>query len=134
VSKGNISWHVGQTAIINRTRIVTVERVTPSGRVIAAGRTFGSDGMERTGGEYRSRANLEPLTPEIQAEMELADRGRKASGDAHAALQSAEKWLCRALSSWGGGVPEAENVEKAERLAAAIGQIMDAEAVPPVLP
>lgn len=120
----NTEWNVGQTAIINRQQIVTVERVTSSGRAVAGGRTFDVDGTERAGGDRFRRARLEPLTPEIQAEIDLVDRGRKASNKAAAAVSAAEKWLQQSFGSWGRRVPEAEDVEMAERLAAAIGSIM----------
>lgn len=121
-------WHVGQRATINRQTIVTIERVTPAGRPIANGRTFNADGTERLGDPFR-RSRLEPLTPEIQAEMDLVKRGQKASHDAFAAVEAADKWLRQALGSWGRKVPEAADVEKVEKLAAAIRHLMEDENV-----
>lgn len=123
-----IQWKVGQRAVISRTRVVTIERVTPAGRVIADGRTFNADGSERSSGAPYNRPKLEPFTPEIQAEMDLVIRGRKAANEAIVAVEMAEKWLRRTFSSWGGrSVPDAEDVEKAEKLTAAIQQVLGDE-------
>lgn len=122
-----LNWQVGQQAVISRQTIVTIERVTPAGRVIAGGRTFDANGKERTGGDPYRRARLEPLTPEIQAGMDLVVRGQKAGAAADAAFTSADRWLRRALSTWDRRIPEAADVEKAERLIAAIQSVMEGE-------
>lgn len=119
------TWHVGQQAVISRQTVVTVEKVTPSGRVTANGRTFDPTGKERTAGDPFRRAKLEPLTPEIQAEMDLVVRGRAASAAAYAAITAADKWL--ALSSLGRNVPDAADMDKAEALIAAIRSVMETQ-------
>lgn len=117
-----MTWEPGQQAVIDRQRIVTIERVTPSGRAVFGTRTFDPDGRERSRGI--SAGYLEPLTPEINAEMELVTRGGAAAGSAYQALTDADLWLRQNFSSWGRRVPEAADVEKAERLVSAIREAM----------
>lgn len=118
-----MTWEPGQRAVINRQHIVTIERVTPSGRAIVEKRTFECDGQERTNGSPYRRSKLEPLTSEISAEMELAERGKVATDAAYQALTDTDYWLQEIVSSWG-RVPEAADVEKVERLVSAIREAM----------
>jgi len=119
------AWAVGQRATINRSTVVTVERVTPSGRaVVTGGRTFEPAGRERSGASYYQRARLEPLTDEIQAELDLVARARGISPIAAKAIEDADRWLRGALGTWGNRVPGIENVDRAERLAAAIREAL----------
>ena len=118
-----IAWTVGQKAVINRTDIVVIDRVTPAGRAIVKNRTFDTDGNERP--KRKSYAEkLEPLTPELKAEMDLGRRGLAAEMAAYGAIGQAQTWLQRTLSLWNRPVPNAADVDKAERLTAAIKQII----------
>lgn len=119
-----MTWHPGQQAVIGRQLIVTIERVTPSGRAIVGTQRFDRDGRELGTGDSYNRVRMEPLTPEISAEMELVTRGRAAAGSAYQALTDADLWLRQNFSSWGRRVPEAADVEKAERLVSAIREVM----------
>ncbi len=114
------SWIVGQRATINRQQIVTVERVTPAGRAIVEGRTFEVSGRERTNGDFYSRPMLEPLTPEIQAEMDLVARGRKVFPEAHSLMDTAKHWLQSEYSAWKHKIPKTEAMDRAEKLTAAL--------------
>ena len=118
-----IAWTVGQKAVINRSDIVVIDRVTPAGRAIVENRTFDTDGNERP--KRKSYAEkLEPLTPELEAEMDLSRRGLAAEMAAYGAIRKAQTWLQCTLSLWNCRVPNAADVDKAERLTAAIEQIM----------
>lgn len=125
----NAEFKPGQRAVISRVQIVSVDRVTPSGRVIVGDRTFNPDGYERAGGSRYHAARLEPLTPEIESEIQLVKRGAEASNAAAKAIASADAWLRRSFSVWGRHrrVPDAADVEKAERLIAAIKQAIGEE-------
>jgi hypothetical protein len=117
-------WQVGQKAVISRRLVVTITHVTPTGRVTANGRTFDKDGRERSGGDPWRRPKIEPLTPEIQAEMDLETRGNKARKDAYTALAAAEKWMRSTSGGLGRYIPELADVERTERLAAAIHGVL----------
>lgn len=120
----NPTWTVGQEAIVDRREIVKIERVTPTGRVVAAGRTFDPDGVERRR-DQRRKALLEPLTTEVKAEIALVERGRKAHLGASRAIEQSDKWLRKSsLSSWQRSEPAVADVEKAEALAAAINAVI----------
>ena len=118
-----IAWSVGQKAVINKTDIVVINRVTPAGRAIVENRTFDTDGNERPKRENRTD-KLEPLTPELEAEMDLSRRGLAAEMAAYGAIGQAQTWLQRRLALWNRSAPNAADVDKAERLTAAIEQIM----------
>jgi hypothetical protein len=130
IGMSDVGWKVGQRAVISRTTVVTIERVTPTGRVTAGGRKFGAGGWEAVkSGSWRVPPRLELLTPEIEAEMSLVVRGRAARLAAHAVLDDAYDWLRTVLDTWNGSVPDAEDVDKAERLAAAIQGVMGTKQV-----
>lgn len=112
-------WQVGQQAVINGEQTVTIERVTPAGRAIAAGRTFNVDGTERTSNHWNS-AILHPLTPALQAQIDLRQRTKAARSALNNAVVAADQWARKSFSSWNRYQPPIEDVEKAERLAAAI--------------
>lgn len=121
----NPPWRPGQQAVINRETVVTIERVTPVGRAIINGLTFNADGTGRSGGSRYLRARLEPLTPEIQAEMDFAVRGKNARAEADVAIDRAQQWLWQTFGLWGrGSVPEPSDVELAEEIAAALQRLM----------
>lgn len=116
-----MAWTVGQKAVIGRVTIVTIDRVTATGRAIVGGRrSFNPDGSERTSSWNRSK--LEPMTPEIQAEMDLVTRGRDAANDVYTAITTAERWSRDTLRMR--GTPDVADVEKAERLTAAIRAVL----------
>lgn len=118
-NQASIEWTPGQKAVIGRRTIVTIDRVTPSGRVIVGDRTFNPDGIERG---VRDFVRLEPFTAEIEAEIDLVERGRKAA----AAIDNAEdaiRRMGRLASPWGNRTPDAADVEQAERLANAIQEV-----------
>jgi hypothetical protein len=118
-----MAWHVGQQAVIDRCQVVTVDRVTPSGQVVVGRRKFNATGLER-GVSRSSMARLEPMTPEIRAEMDLVGRWLLASRAAFAETAKAESWMRQSFRSWGPHVPKLADVEKAEALAAAIRSVM----------
>jgi hypothetical protein len=121
-------WQSGQRAVIDRQRNVTIDRVTPSGRAVVGKQTFDPGGYEiTTTGDRWRRPKLEALTPEIEAEMALVIRERLAWSAANMALLDADRWLRNAASVWAHPVPEAADVDTAERLTAAIRQAMGAD-------
>ena len=112
-------WYVGQAVVIDRRQIVTVARVTHCGWVVADGRTFWPSGVERTlKPAVGQRSRLTPLTPQLEAEITLCTRSKRAQNDLVEELIRVDKWLRSALP-WR-DVPVVEDVEKAERLAQAI--------------
>jgi hypothetical protein len=126
--KGEVSqeyeWTKGQRAVINRREVVTIGRVTAFGRAIVGDRTFEKSGRQRTAGNPYRRAQLEPLTPEIEDEMALVIRGREAAHAVHAALDAAGRWLRGAFNLYRASVPDAADVERAERLLVALNKEM----------
>ena len=116
-------WQPGQRAVINRQQIVTIDRATPTGRAVVGDRRFAVDGYEIGRGGFRQPL-LELLTPEIEAEMALVVRGRSAGEGLSKALRDADGWLRNRFSIWGNFVPDAEAMDTAERLTAAIRQVM----------
>ncbi len=117
------AWQVGQNAVIDRRQVVQIVRVTPSGRAVVAGMTFEADGRER--GNGRRRKTLEPLTDEIVAEMALEERGKAAANAAYRQLSDAERWVRRVFNSWGSRALDPADVDRAEKLTAAIRQVME---------
>jgi hypothetical protein len=122
--KVEMTWTVGQRAVINRNTVVTVDRVTPTGRPVVGNRTFDVNGIERVKGNPWRRPILEPLTAEIEAEMDLARRADRASEAVHDALEVADRWVRDNLSAWNNTSPNVADVDRAERLAAAIRAVM----------
>lgn len=113
-------WQAGQRAVINRQAVVTVDRVTASGRPKVGDRTFDVDGTERAAGvSFYRRAKLEHITPDIEAEMALRQRASAARSALYAALETVEKWQRDCFGSFRGDPDEAD-VAKAERLVSAI--------------
>jgi hypothetical protein len=119
------TWTIGQRCVINRDRIVTVERITPSGRVVADGRLFNADGTERRPTGRLRRDRLEPLTPEIEAEVALRERAQDAYTEADKEVARAVKWM-DSLFGWGRYKDRsADEVAKVETLAAAIRSVLE---------
>ena len=71
-------WTAGQQVALNRAHIVTIDRVTPSGRACIGERVFYPDGREREAESTRvwgvSGGTIEVLTPAIIARVQLGDR------------------------------------------------------------
>ena len=123
-------WQIGQDVVIERRLpVLKIERVTPRGQAIVRGRTFEMSGYERGPSRY-AVDRLEAYTPEIAAEIALVERGSKADRELFGALDKATTWARRALSARGYYVPEASDVEKAERLVAAIEALLGEETKP----
>ena len=117
------TWTAGQRAVVGRSRIVTIDRVTPGGRAVVGDTTYEPDGRERGGQPYRS-PRLEALTPEIEQEMRLATQGADVSRRLNDLIKDADRWCRGTFSGWGRKVPELEDVEKAERLCEAMKAIL----------
>ena len=130
-----MSWQVGQKAVINRRNIVTVERVTKTGIIVADGRKFNVDGYERGEGRlWRDLYRIEILTAEIEAEikaeMALSERAQNAAHDVINATSDAQSWVRSYLPTSmfsSRKKPSIEQVEKAEKIAATIRQLLDLE-------
>lgn len=122
-SNSDQTWRPGQRAVINRQRVVVIDKVTPSGRATVGHQTFNPDGMERSTRLRRDR--LEPLTPEIEAEMALVQRAREMRQPIQDIINKAEQWLLRALSTYDGRIPDPADVARAETLAAAIREVLE---------
>jgi hypothetical protein len=118
-------WRPGQAAVIDRSRLVTINRVTKTGRAIVGTSTFDAYGHEILAGGGMRRAKLELLTDEIKAEMALQERSLQASRAAHAAVDAAEKWLRATFSVFRAGPTQLSDVERAEHLTAAIQVTME---------
>ena len=121
-------WTVGQKAVIGRETLVTVDRVTPSGRAVVGDRMFELNGSERKSTGF-SRARLYHLTPEVEAEMAVIRRGRLVAADGRNVIHNAENWFRSTFNSFRETVPDLADVEKAERLVAAIRHVMEAQSV-----
>jgi hypothetical protein len=118
-------WTPNQRVARNRARIVTIDRVTKSGRAIIGDVTFDPNGIERSSGNPYRRDRIEPLTPEIEAEIMLRIRGQRALMEIRDALGAAETWSRNMSAVWHKGVLSIEEVNRAERLAAAIRSILE---------
>jgi len=123
-SNSDQTWRPGQRAVINRQRVVVIDKVTPSGRATVGHMAFNPDGFRRGQSRY-SADKLELLTPEIEAEMALVQRAGKVSRDAVKAVEGADKWLRTTFSPWRHEVPDPADVARAETLAAAIRDAME---------
>ena len=115
-------WQPGQLAVIDRRGpVVTIDRVTRGGRAIVGDLTFDPNGRERGGSSY-----LEPLTPEIEAQMALVARSRVAGNAAFEAIHAAELLVRKAYRPWlKHGVADLADVEQIERLVAAIRGVLE---------
>jgi hypothetical protein len=122
-------WCPGQTAVIDRSRIVTIERVTPKGYAIVEGRRF-SPLDEKHVSAYCGKEKLEPLTPEIQAGMDQAKRAEIAYKKLYARIEEAEKWRRETFREvWGRrtAIASPADLDRAERLIAAIWEVLHGE-------
>ena len=122
---GDYKWQVGQRVVLNGRTVETVERVTPSGRAIVCGSTYGADGWRRGDSDY-TRNLIVPATDELLAKLALRNHAESVYAAARRAADRAERYA-RALLPWGGlqlGAVTESDVEKAERLTAAINAIL----------
>lgn len=117
-----MTWTPGERAVIDRQRIVTIDRVTPSGRAVVGHQTFGADGRERTS-NYRPGL-LELLTAEIEVEMGLRARALKADEAMYVALDRVRGWQRNILGGIRPNPASIADIQKAEALAAAIRSVM----------
>lgn len=115
-----IRWVVGQAVTINRAKVGMVECVTASGRAHVGARTFDKNGRERTAQPYHERALLEILTPEIEAEMALEGRGNYVSRELNTLLDNTQQWVRMSFDIWRRKVPNASDIDKAEKIIAAL--------------
>ena len=121
----NHTWTAGQRVVLGRDRIVTIDRVTPSGRAVIGDQTFRKDGCQI--GEvphWWLRSRIGPITPENQGRVEFLDRWRIAIDNLWDALDAAGK--VRRECNDHRSVPDPVAVAKAERIAAAIRAAMEA--------
>ena len=116
-------WKAGDKAVIGH-RMVTIDKVTASGRAVVGDQTFNSDGSRR-GGDTYSSPRLRLLTPEVEAEIAFAHRAGKARQAALDASRQADQWVGSRFGvfSRGGEAPLAD-IERAENLAAAIAKVL----------
>lgn len=125
-------WEKGQRVVLDRREIVTIDAVTPSGRAKIGNRSFHAadhrwGGIEIGGrGSRWNSSSIEELTSENQAEADLRDRATKASRALYTEVTKAERFM-RTVS--GGSryqnLSSVEEIEKAERLIAAIRDVLD---------
>ena len=110
--------------------VYTVDRVTPTGRVVVGKRQFNPDGRER--GESYSRIRLwtesgRLWTESGQKEIDDREASRLATRRIRAAIQKAERWVMdnghqytRFISGPVSRIMTAETIAVADRIAAAI--------------
>ena len=119
------NWTPNQRVARDRTWIVTIDRVTQSGRAIIGDVTFDPNGLERSSGDPYHRSRIEPLTPQIEAEIALRARCSRVRMETRAALGAAETWWGNMFGGLRQRIPSIEEVNRAERLAAAIRSILE---------
>ena len=116
-------WQVGQRVVLNREKVVTIEKVTPSGCAKINEKVFEVNGQERTS-SYR-RSKIEPLTAETEVGMALEKRCGDASLALERAVRGALAWSSgRFSNAWTRREPCPADIEKAERIVAAIKREM----------
>lgn len=118
-------WTAGQRVALNRERIVTIERVTPSGRFYVEGKMFRANGFAF--GEtsmWSGRDKVDVLTQELEARVAKVQRVNQAAGRLSAALHAADDWHTKYF----GGQRRSDDpttIERAEALTAAIKAAME---------
>lgn len=120
-------WVAGQRAALNRSCIVTIARVTPTGRAIVEidGRkmTFNPNGTERKEYDIWQTCNrLEHMTHEIETEVMAKERAEKAFLALRLNLENALRWWRNNHPERGRPTPSLAVVERAEKLARLINQ------------
>lgn len=115
-------WKQGDRVILGG-EVCTVDRVTPTGRVVVGKRQFNPDGRER--GESYSRIRL--WTESGQKEIDDREASRLATHRIKAAIQKAQRWVMdnghqytRFISGPVSRIMTAETIAVADRIAAAI--------------
>lgn len=120
-------WIPGERAVINRRDVVTIERVTPSGRAVIDTSYFHPDGYQVTSSS-RSRSFLQKWTAEIQAEIDLNARAHEVKDELIKEIEKAADFLRNRFHRWNGRITaEVSDVEMAERILAAIQAAMEAK-------
>lgn len=118
-------WIAGERAVINRRHIVTIDRVTPSGRAMIDTSYFYPDGDHVTSSQ-RPRSFLEKWTPEIQAEIDLNMKAAKVKDELTKAIDKAEHFVRNQFLRWNGRITaELRDIEKAERILSALRNAME---------
>ena len=120
-------WFVGQEVSIDGRKIGTISHVTPKGRATVNNIVYDQDGWEREAGSISTPRNkIEPLTPEIKAQIEVYLRSKAARYASKEAVREATRWLEKhfIVTPFRGEIASVADVEKAERLAAAITEIL----------
>lgn len=116
-------WEAGQKAAIG-TEIVTIERVTATGRAVVGGRTFRFDGSEISKRRYH-RAYLRPLTPDVAEEIELKKQTESVRERLYTAVTKVERWHRNNFPAYYKDiVATREQISAANRLAEAIENAM----------
>ena len=123
-------WQVGQrvavyrrTVTVDRRTVATVEKVTKGGRARVGDALYHNNGSE-VGGGYLLR-QIEPLTAEIEVAMAEEMRANDASLALDRAIVGALSWsLGRFSNAWTHREPCVSDIEKAERIVAAIKREM----------
>ena len=120
-------WFVGQQVAIDRREIDTILHITRMGRVIVGDCVYDPDGFQllETRVSFVPK-KIEPLTPEIKAKIDYDARIEAAYDMFKAAKETADIWVddrfC--LPSYNRKPPNVADVEKVERLAAAITGVL----------
>ena len=92
-------WTAGQQVVLNRQLVLTIKRVTPSGRaVLENGVSFRPSGIQVNGDHWHPN-QIEPLTPEIETYMRDAARTAQASSAMVDAIEQAERMIA-AIHGW----------------------------------
>ena len=112
------AWTVGQQVSLNRNSVVTIDRVTPSGRAFVGDRQYNPDGRERGAGNHGQRG-IEPLTPELVEKIAMAERYRKARTLMHHAARNLNAWATEHCPFYSERVPDLAGIEQIERVASA---------------
>ena len=122
------AWHAGQQVALDRTRIMVIDRVTPTGRAFIGTREFNPDGSERGGVpalSWRTSSNLiEPLTPELAEAIALMQRWALAKDLAHIAVHDLTFWTRANCAPHIRVTPDVLIIEHVERMTAAINSVL----------
>ena len=114
------NWQPGQQAVINRREVVTIDRVTKGGMAVVGAIYYRPNGRQNGGDR-----TLEPWTPELQAEADLAARSDNVKRRMHRAIdRSRGQYTAWFGSFFNPRTAAAEEIAKAEELIAAIGRIL----------
>ena len=122
------AWHAGQQVALDRTRIMVIDRVTPTGRAYIGERAFNPDGYERGGKSKgvwgKSASMIEALTPEITEIVQLAERWVSVRARSYTANNRLNIWIRDHCSTYNRNTPKAEIIDIVERITAAINAVL----------